>query len=90
MPLHALTPALHPLPPSQHHTTTHPAGDCDFKMELMRGNLALRAQFQRCMRRRAELAVRMNPHCSGKKAAAAVDAVFDKCFADTAPFDRIP
>ena len=32
-----------------------PAGDCDFKMEVMRGNLAVRGQFQKCVRRRAEL-----------------------------------
>lgn len=31
------------------------AGDCDFKMELLRGNVALRGQFQKCVRRRAEL-----------------------------------
>ncbi|KAI7841228.1 hypothetical protein COHA_005065 [Chlorella ohadii] len=67
------------------------SGDCDFKMELLRGNVALRGQFQKCVRRRAELSVSMNPHCSrGRMAAAAVDAVFDRCFADTAPFDRIP
>ena len=32
----------------------------------------------------------MNPYCKGTKAAAAVDSVFEGCFADTAPFDRIP
>ena len=32
-----------------------PTGDCDFKMELLRGNVALRGQFQKCVRRRAEL-----------------------------------
>ena len=30
----------------------------------------------------------MNPHCGPKKARAAVDKVFGRCFADTAPFDR--
>lgn len=30
----------------------------------------------------------MNPHCGPKKAKAAIDRVFDRCFADTAPFDR--
>jgi len=33
----------------------------------------------------------MNPHCGGAGVAhKAVDAVFEKCFGDTAPFDRIP
>ena len=31
------------------------AGDCDFKMELLRGNVAVQGQFQKCVRRRAEL-----------------------------------
>lgn len=35
-------------------------------------------------------AVAMNPHCKGAKAGRAVDAVFEECFKDTAPFDRIP
>ncbi|PSC73865.1 mitochondrial inner membrane protease ATP23 [Micractinium conductrix] len=66
------------------------SGDCDFKMELLRGNVAVQGQFQKCVRRRAELSVSMNPYCKGTKAAAAVDSVFEGCFADTAPFDRIP
>lgn len=67
------------------------AGDCTFKMELMRGNLGVRQQHQKCVRRRAELSVAMNPYCGGPAGAKkAVDAVFDTCFADTAPFDRIP
>jgi hypothetical protein len=32
----------------------------------------------------------MNPHCQGKAARRAVDAAFERCFADTAPFDRRP
>lgn len=43
------------------------------------------------MKRRAELSVAMNPGCSSRyKARAAIDRVFDRCFADTAPFDRCP
>lgn len=69
----------------------NPAGDCKFKMEVLRGNLGVRQQHQKCVRRRAELSVSMNPYCGGVKGArAAVDAVFEPCFADTAPFDRIP
>jgi Peptidase M76 family len=49
---------------------------------------SLSVPMQVCVRRRAELSVAMNPHCGPKKAKAAVDKVFDQCFADTAPFDR--
>lgn len=66
------------------------SGDCNFKMEVLRGNLGLRQQHQKCVKRRAELSVRMNPYCGGMRAAAAVDKVFAACFADSKPFDRIP
>ncbi|KFM24793.1 ADP-ribosylation factor GTPase-activating protein AGD7 [Auxenochlorella protothecoides] len=67
------------------------SGDCNYRMEVMRGNFSLQKQHQVCVRRRAELSVGMNPHCRGPgEAAAAVDAVFDRCFRDTAPFDRRP
>ena len=67
------------------------SGDCHFKQELLRGNLGFRGQHQRCVRRRAELSVSMNPYCSAAgRAKQAVEGVFETCFADTAPFDRIP
>ncbi|GMH32656.1 hypothetical protein BSKO_00490 [Bryopsis sp. KO-2023] len=66
------------------------SGDCDLWQEFFRGNWKLKGQFQNCVKRRAELSVRMNPSCSEITAKAAVDSVFEKCFKDTAPFDRIP
>jgi inner membrane protease ATP23 len=66
------------------------SGDCKWRLEAMRGHFGLRGQHQKCVRRRAQLSVAMNPYCGGAKAAAAVDKVFDSCFADTAPFDRRP
>ncbi|BDA44145.1 mitochondrial inner membrane protease ATP23 [Coccomyxa sp. Obi] len=67
------------------------SGDCHFKQELLRGNTGFRGQHQRCVRRRAELSVGMNPHCKGPgRAKQAVEQTFEQCFADTAPFDRIP
>ncbi len=64
---------------------------CTYEQEALRGNLGFRGQHQRCVRRRAELSVSMNPYCAGGgRAKRAVDAVFEPCFADTAPFDRIP
>ena len=66
------------------------SGDCHFKLELARGNWGFKGQHQQCVRRRAELSVAMNPHCGRLAAKAAVDSAFERCFADTAPFDRIP
>jgi hypothetical protein len=41
------------------------SGDCSFSQELARGNFKLRAQQQKCVRRRAELSVAMNPSSTG-------------------------
>ena len=37
------------------------SGDCNYKMEVLRGNFGLAGQHQKCVKRRAELSVRMNP-----------------------------
>mmetsp|Transcript_23496 Transcript_23496/g.56205 ORF Transcript_23496/g.56205 Transcript_23496/m.56205 type:complete len:182 (-) Transcript_23496:339-884(-) len=66
------------------------SGDCHWSQEFLRGNFSLQAQHQACVRRRALLSVAMNPNCPEPKAKEAVDAVFDTCFRDTRPFDRIP
>lgn len=54
----------------KHHACTeiraaNLSGDCSFGQEFARGNLNLRAQQQKCVRRRAELSVAMNPASSG-------------------------
>ena len=59
----------------KHHACTeiraaNLSGDCDFSQEFSRGNLNLRAQQQKCVRRRAELSVAMNPSSKGACAAA--------------------
>lgn len=66
------------------------SGDCNWKQELLRGNYGIRKQHQVCVKRRAELSLSMNPSCQGLRGKMAVDAVFDSCYQDTAPFDRIP
>ena len=78
---HCCSETLLSLPPCRPtHPAPHPplAGDCDFRMEVMRGNLALRAQFQKCVRRRAELsgAPPQPPAtlCAAAAAAAAAEA----------------
>ena len=59
--------------------------------QLKRGFVGLAKQQQVCVKRRATLSVRHNPGCSGPGVAEeAVEVAFAACFADTAPFDRIP
>ncbi|CEO97450.1 Mitochondrial inner membrane protease ATP23 [Plasmodiophora brassicae] len=80
----------------QHHACTEIraaslSGDCRFMNEIMRGHYKVMKQHQACVRRRAILSVRMNPNCQNdEQAATAVDSVWDTCFADTAPFERLP
>lgn len=45
---------------------------------------------QICVKRRAQISVNLNPHCSARQTAAAVDAVWKTCYNDTQPFDRVP
>ena len=67
------------------------SGDCNFKMELLRGHYNIAKQHQACVKRRALLSVSMNPYCQGKgEAEAAVERAFATCFNDTRPFDRRP
>ncbi|KAI8799221.1 peptidase M76 family-domain-containing protein [Cladochytrium replicatum] len=67
------------------------SGDCRFTRELRRGRLGVSKQHQACVKRRAILALSQLPYCQGPGVAEnAVHSVWDKCFADTAPFDEIP
>ncbi len=79
-----------------HHTCSEVraaslSGDCNWFFEALRGNFGLKKQHQECVRRRAKLSIAMNPACGDNdQQLKAVDDCFEKCFADTAPFDRIP
>ncbi|KNE54760.1 hypothetical protein AMAG_00715 [Allomyces macrogynus ATCC 38327] len=67
----------------------HLSGDCGFVREVQRGFLGFKKHGQECIRRRAILATKYNPHCAeGRTAEDAVDAVFESCLADTQPFER--
>ncbi|KAA8495041.1 Mitochondrial inner membrane protease ATP23 [Porphyridium purpureum] len=66
------------------------SGDCNWGKEIQRGNFNFANQFPRCIRRRAELSVAMNPNCGPVLAKEAVADVFEVCYNDTMPFDRIP
>jgi len=66
------------------------SGDCSWWQEMVRGNVfGFAAKHQACVKRRAMLSLEMNPYCKGKSKEA-VDAVYETCFKDTAPFDTIP
>lgn len=43
------------------------SGDCKFMQEFMRGNIGIKAQHQKCVKRRATLSVAMNPNCPSMK-----------------------
>jgi len=63
------------------------SGDCDWANEVQRRNLGFKGQGAACARRRAELSVASHAACAEPDAAKrAVAAVFERCYADTAPF----
>ncbi|KAI9811668.1 MAG: Mitochondrial inner membrane protease atp23 [Phylliscum demangeonii] len=74
------------------------SGECRFVEEFFgRKNRTLAMQFQKCVRRRAEMAVWHHPRCTDKatgeksreRAAQVVNRVWDSCFNDTRPFDEV-
>ncbi|KAF6000466.1 Has a dual role in the assembly of mitochondrial ATPase [Cyanidiococcus yangmingshanensis] len=66
------------------------SGDCDWIREVARSHFRIGGQFRRCIKRRAEMSVRMNRNCSELEAREAVERAFETCYRDTAPFDTIP
>eukprot|EP00051_Salpingoeca_urceolata_P007908 m.101616 g.101616 ORF g.101616 m.101616 type:complete len:190 (-) comp15469_c0_seq2:53-622(-) len=67
------------------------SGDCFFLKEFFnRLNLKIAGQHQRCVKRRAALSVAAAMDVSKETAMDAVDEVYEVCFRDTTPFDRIP
>lgn len=72
----------------------HLSGDCNFKREVDRGNfnpVRWGATGSRCVRRRAELSVAMHPGCRDpEQATEAVERAWGTCYADPAPFDKVP
>jgi inner membrane protease ATP23 len=67
------------------------SGECRFTKEFLgRRQWNLTQQLQECVRRRATLSVAARPNCKDDAhAARVVNEVFDSCFRDTRPFDRI-
>eukprot|EP00529_Nitzschia_sp_RCC80_P027571 CAMPEP_0113514680 /NCGR_PEP_ID=MMETSP0014_2-20120614/40538_1 /TAXON_ID=2857 /ORGANISM="Nitzschia sp." /LENGTH=249 /DNA_ID=CAMNT_0000411193 /DNA_START=11 /DNA_END=760 /DNA_ORIENTATION=- /assembly_acc=CAM_ASM_000159 len=75
------------------------SGECNQKWEFLRGQLTSPRQLlwptdsvghqRKCVKRRAIDSVRGNPNCTDQ-AELYVDAVFQRCYADTFPFERHP
>ena len=66
------------------------SGECSFLNELKRGYFEFRQHFQQCVKRRAYLGVfQSNSVSTMQESKRVVDAVFEDCFKDTAPFDEI-
>eukprot|EP00755_Sulcionema_specki_P034565 Sspe_Gene.103143::Locus_78963_Transcript_1_1_Confidence_1.000_Length_887::g.103143::m.103143/K18156/ATP23, XRCC6BP1; mitochondrial inner membrane protease ATP23 len=69
------------------------SGECLLKEEMLRGKVALFDSIhhagKRCVRRRAALSVEQNPTCKGR-GNQAVEASWDACFPDSAPYLRFP
>lgn len=72
----------------------HLSGDCSFVREVDRGNfnpVTWGGTGARCVRRRAELSVSMHPGCrTPAEAKEAVERAWATCYADTAPFEKVP
>ncbi|KAJ3033433.1 Mitochondrial inner membrane protease atp23, partial [Rhizophlyctis rosea] len=66
------------------------SGDCKFTREVRRGTARFGGHHQTCVKRRTIFALKQLPQCQGEGVAeGAVRTVWDKCFADKAPFDEI-
>ena len=64
------------------------SGECGMLREFGRGHYQFTKGHQKCVRRRAILSLRMKEGCA-ERAEECVDRAFDRCFADTAPFNEI-
>ena len=66
------------------------SGECGIWSEAIAGRVQnVPKHGQQCVKRRAVLSVKANPNCRDQ-AHEFVDAAFERCYADTFPFDRHP
>eukprot|EP00123_Amoebidium_parasiticum_P009836 comp19739_c1_seq1/m.23543 comp19739_c1_seq1/g.23543 ORF comp19739_c1_seq1/g.23543 comp19739_c1_seq1/m.23543 type:complete len:194 (-) comp19739_c1_seq1:121-702(-) len=67
------------------------SGECEMKIEYMQtGKVQFRNGMRECVRRRALKSVQANPHFSKEVAEKALEEVFDRCYADSAPYAMHP
>jgi mitochondrial inner membrane protease ATP23 len=63
------------------------SGECAFLHEVYRGKASVSGGHSKCVKRRAELSVKMNPYCE-KVAKESIEAVFPQCYSDENPFEK--
>ncbi|KAF7246497.1 hypothetical protein EYD10_07235 [Varanus komodoensis] len=66
------------------------SGDCSLKNEMARFKFGLKQHHQTCVRDRAIRSILAVRKVSKEMAEQAVDEVFESCFNDHEPFDRVP
>ncbi|XP_066445974.1 mitochondrial inner membrane protease ATP23 homolog [Eleutherodactylus coqui] len=66
------------------------SGDCSLSNEMLRFRFGIKQHHQTCVRDRAVRSIMASSKSSQETAEKAVDEVFDSCFNDREPFDRIP
>ncbi|KAI9004076.1 peptidase M76 [Gaertneriomyces semiglobifer] len=64
------------------------SGDCDLLREWGRLNFGFFGMLEKCVRRRAALAISNNPACNGQNVNAVVDSVYEDSMTDISPFDE--
>ncbi|CAM9250978.1 unnamed protein product [Sphacelaria rigidula] len=65
------------------------SGECNMMEEWKRGNIKWANGQQSCVKRRAELSLKMNPKCADR-AREYVETAFESCYEDTEPYDKNP
>jgi len=66
------------------------SGECRWSRELLRGNLAFKAQHWRCVERRARLSLLRSDGCQGCDLDKIFNEVWTVCLNDTEPFIDVP
>lgn len=67
----------------------HLSGDCGFYKEFTRGHVIPFGQHRDCVKRRATISVKSNPHCK-QLGAIAVEKMMQQCIVDHEPFFKRP
>lgn len=64
--------------------------DCSFTTEVSRLNFGVAKQQQACVKRRAAISIQHSPALGDADPEKVVDAIFERCYRDTAPFPGVP
>ncbi|CAH9117466.1 unnamed protein product [Cuscuta epithymum] len=78
----------------EHHAcaeirASHLSGDCHFMREWLRGHFKIKGHEQACVKRRVVYSMCDNTNQSKLDACAAMEKVWDTCYNDMDPFDKL-